>query len=323
MLWLGCSICVLAGAMLLLMALPGRPTRGEAFVGAHLVTGPIALVFGAGAALVLWQAPLPAAVALVLLLLAPGFLVGLTFLPLAACGGRRARLVKAVVLVVVASPFAIGHGAAAHAALPWAGALVLAAVGAGGSWVLVEQPWRRLRARVAAALRTGAREPSAWEREQAEWQRGEWAKVPADASVAALLPHARSLAPDVRTACHERLAAHADLDAALATALRAPEPSDALWYVAHLYPRSRRPFAAPIAELLARLRATWPERLRADPHERPWTGDLLPTFECAVAVLLAGGDVRAELRAWHAELATMPKFTGLAKDLARWLKKAG
>lgn len=317
-------LCALAGVLLLVMTLPGRSMRGEAFVGAHLVTGPMALAFTLGAVAVQFAAPLPFAWANALLALCwPGVVVGLTFLPLAAYGGRRAPLVKTVMPVVVAAPFLLGHGGAWHAAVPWFGAGALASVGLGGTWVLLEQPLRRWRMRLGRALSASPPEPSAWEREQAEWQRGEWRKVPVAAGVATLLQHARSLAPEVRAACHERLVAHPDLDAALAAELRGPQPAEALWYIAHHYPRSRQVFAAPIRELLASLRATWPERLRADTHERPWTGDLMPALECAVAVLVAGGDVRAELRAWQQELASLPKFRGMAQELARWLAKQG
>jgi hypothetical protein len=320
MLLLGSIVCAGAGALLLLLTLGARPTRGENLTAAHLVTGPMAIVFTIGVGIVSWAAPLPSALALVVLgLLAPGAIVGLTFLPLAAYGGRHARIVKAAAAVVVAAPFLLGHGAAVHTLLPWVGAAVLAAVGIAGTWFVLELPLRRLRARFA--LRRGPAQPSEWEDSQAAWQRGEWAKVPPDATVAALLPHARALAPDVQAACHERLAAHPELDAALAAALRGEETSDALWYLTHHYPRARQPFAAPMRELLARRRANWPDRLRADSHPRPWTGDVMAALECAAAVLLAGGDVRAELLAWHAEFTTMPKFRDIAKGIERLLKR--
>jgi hypothetical protein len=321
--WVADVLCSIAGVLLLLLTLPGRPARGEALVGAHLYTGPVALLYGAGVAFALWVAPLPLAAVVSLTAALPLVVVGMTFLPLAAHVRGPVRGVKAAMCAVVAAPFAMTHGAELRASLPIAGAVVVAAVAAVTAWELAAPRLRRLGGRALLRLRGGAREPSEWERGQAEWQRGEWARVPTDAGVPVLLSHARSLAPDVRTACHERLAAHADLDAALAAALRGEAPADALWYLAHHHPRSRAAFAAPVAELLARLRTTWPERLRADPHPRPWTGDLLPALECAVAVLHAGGDVRAELRAWQRELATIPALRGVATELARWLKKAG
>jgi hypothetical protein len=306
MLWFATVLCALAGGLLAAMAIHGKPSRGEALVGAHLATGPMALAFVAGCALMVVAAPLPSTAALVTLgVCAPGLVITATLAPLAAYGGRRAALAKLAVGVLVAAPFAVGHGGALHASLPWAGAASLALAGIGGTALLLESPFRRLRGRLAARFGAAAREPSA------------------DAPVAALLGHARSLAPDVRDACHARLAAHADLDRALTAQLAAGELGEALWYLAHHYPRSRAPFAAAIGALLASLRTTWPARMRDDPHPRPWTGDLLPALECALAVLFAGGDVRSELRAWQAELAAMPKFAGLAKDLARNLAKAG
>lgn len=324
MLWLGYFLCALAGAVLLVMALHGRPSRGESLVGAHLATGPFAIVFCVGMGLVLWAAPLPSLAAnTALAVLVPGAVVGMTFLPLAAYGTRRTGVVRVAVAGAVAAPFTIGHGALWHELVPWLGALALAAVGAGGTWLLVEHPMRRLCGRLRATLGGGAaRAPSAWETEQAAWQRGEWAKVPVDAGVGVLLAHARSLAPDVRAACHARLAAVPDLDAALAEQLRGEQPAEALWYAAHHHPRSRAALAPALVDLLARLRQTWPNRMRNDPHPRPWTGDLLPALECAIAVLRDGGDVREELHAWQRELASMPKLKDVAKDLSRWLARA-
>src|SRR5690349_10072122 len=101
MLWLGSFACAVAGALLLMMALRGRPTRGESFVGAHLVTGPVALVFYAGTVMVLWpMLPRTAMAVALLVLLSPGFVVGMTFLPLIAYGRRNARLAKVAAAVV-------------------------------------------------------------------------------------------------------------------------------------------------------------------------------------------------------------------------------
>jgi hypothetical protein len=322
MLLIGSLLCAIAGVMLLGISLAGRPTRGENLVGSHLVTGPGAIAFTLGAILVQVACPLPTNAANVTLgLLWPAILVGVTFLPLASYTRRGAVAAKVAMVVVVAAPFLLGHGGRVHPSLAWLGAGVLATLGLTNLWALVGYRMRRW---LAPLWRLGrAPQPSEWERNQAAWQRGQWQQVPADASVAMLLCHARSLAPDVRAACHARLAAHADFEPGIAAALRSEQPGQALWYVTHHCPRSPSTFAAPVRELLARLRATWPERLRHDPHPRPWAGDLIDALDCATAVLLAGGDVRAELQAWQQELATMPKFARLAKQLGRWLRKAG
>ena len=315
-------LCALAGGLVLLMTWGARPTRGENLTAAHLVTGPIAIVFVLGGVLVQIAAPLPMFLANVVLGFAwPGTLVAMTFLPLGASSRRHALVPKVAAPLIVGSPFLLGLGPLLHPAMPWAGAGVLTLVGAYGGYVVVVDPLRRWVLRQVNSLRP--RQPSEWERNQAEWQRGEWRKVPADAPIATLLQHARSLAPDVREACHARLAAHTELAAGVVDALRSADPSYALHYVTHNVPHSRADFAPAINELLATLRRTWPKRLRNDSHPNPWTGDLIPAFDCAIAVLVAGGDTRAELRAWQEELASMPKFQGTAKELARWLKKAG
>lgn len=321
MLWFGTVLCALGGMLLAALALPGKPTRGENLIGAHLYTAPLALAFTIGALCVLLGAPLPhPAASWVLGLSLPGLLPAMTLLPLAAHGHRHALLAKAAVLLVVLAPFALGHGGNLHAALPWLGAGVLVLVAAAGLWGVFGSWLRRRLARWTAGLRRRA--PSAFEVEQGDWQRRQWLAVPPVASVEVLLGHARALAPDVRTACQQRLLAHPDLEAGLAAALRGPEPGAALWYLRHCYPRAKAPFAAPLVELLAGMRRTWPERLRADSHPRPWTGDLLPALECAVAVLREGGEVRDELLAWQGELAALPPFAELAQDLERELARA-
>ncbi len=324
MLLLADVVCAIAAVLLLMMTLRGRPMNGEAFVGAHRITGPFALAFTLGTGLVLVAAPLPSTLANVALgLLLPGTFVAMTFLPFVAYGRRGAWLVKLLMPFVVATPFGLGHGGAVHAMMPWFAAAVLALLSLTTTWSLVGQPLRRWCSRLWHALIPRPHQPSQWELGQMEFHRDAWQKVPEDANVRALLAHARSLAPEVRAACHQRLAAREDLDQALAAELLGANPGEALWYLVNGYPRSRQPFAPTLTALLARLRATWPAKMREDPHPRPWTGDLMLVLECSVAVLMAGGDVRAELRSWQAELATMPKFRGQAKELARWLKKAG
>jgi hypothetical protein len=321
MLWLGYLLCTIAGAALTLMAAAGRPTRGENMVGSHLVTGPSALLFTLGTLLVLLAAPLPHTAANVAMYLAlPGLVVGMTFLPLAAYG-HNTWPIKLLVPLIAAAPAALGHGAAVHAALPWLGAALLAVPAVGSTGMLLRRPLQRLRGRVQRLLRPGSRKPSEWELGQYEFHRTAWQKVPADAGVGALLAHARSLAPDVREACHARLAAHPELGPGLAQALAGEHPSNALWYLQHHMKGDRATFAEPVAALLAHLRETLPDRMRHDDHPHPWTGDLMPALECGLEVLRAGGGVRAELEAWQRELASQPKFAREAKQLARWLAK--
>ncbi|MBL8754159.1 MAG: hypothetical protein JNK15_12735 [Planctomycetes bacterium] len=317
-------LCGIAGCLMLVMALTARPTRGENLTGAHLVTGPIAIAFTLGGVLVHVAAPLSTTWANVLLGIAwPGVLVATALLPLAGYGRKGGWVGKVAVPAIVAAPFLLGYGAAWHAAVPSAGGAVLMLVGLAGLWPIVQMPLRRLRWRLMRLVPFRSRQPSDWEAGQAEWQRGEWRKLPPDAPVAELLGHVRSLAPDVRAECHARLAALADLDEQLANALAGPMPGNPLWYVAFHYPRSRRPLAAAIVDLLARMRATLPNSLREDPHPRPWSGDLMPALEAALTVLRDGGDVRAELEEWHRELATMPKFAREAKHLRRAMQKVG
>lgn len=325
MLAIGYVLCGLGGASLTAMAMGGRPTRGENMVGTHLITGPMALAFTLGALLVaLATGVTPTALAVAFYATLPGLAIGMTILPLAAYG-RRTGIIKLAVPCVVAAPFAIGHGAALHPMLPNAGAAVLSLIGAASTWMMLGYRVRRFISSIRHRLfgRFRQRAPSGWDLQQGNWQREQWQKVPADASVEQLLPHARALAPDVREACHARLLAHPDLVAGLIAGMQGGDPGMVFWYLTFHYPRAKAPFAKAIGDALAAMRATMPQRLRHDDHPRPWTGELVPALECATAVLLDGGDVRDELQAWQRELAAMPKFAGLAKQIGRWLKKAG
>ena len=108
-------VCALAGAFLPLLTWSGRPLRGEAFMGSHLISGPAAIAFSVGTGRVLWAAPLPATWAnVVLALLLPGKVIAMTFLPLAAFLRHGARTVKLVTPYILLAPFGLGHGAALH-----------------------------------------------------------------------------------------------------------------------------------------------------------------------------------------------------------------
>ena len=323
MLWFGTTLCLVAGVFLVGAAIVGRPTRGEAFVGAHLVTGPLAIVDCIGWGCVLWARPLPVTAANVAMIAAwPGSLIAITFLPLAAYGGRSAGVAKVACCAVAAAPLALGLGTQLHPALVWTGAAVLASCGFGGAWLVVGVWTRPMRARVVWWLRGGRSTPSSWEVQQAEWQRGQWRSVPPDADVASLLPHARSLAADVKTQCLERLASRKDLDEAIGGELLGPEPTDALWYVTHHFPRSRQSLVGPVHQLLSSTRARWEARQADSTRRAEPSGNPVAILDCAIAVLLDGGDLGDELRAWCSILSRMPGCERMAKVTERWLRKA-
>ncbi len=48
----------------------------------------------------------------------------------------------------------------------------------------------------------------------------------------------------------------------------------------------------------------------------------MPILECAISVLLDGGDLAEELRAWCSLLSRTPGYEQIAKETARWIAKA-
>jgi hypothetical protein len=318
---------VLADLLLVLAALPllhlvvrARPMRGESFVGMHLLTLPIALVLAFAWGIHLAVEPLPWPSANVLLwVFWPGHVVAMVVLPMAAYGGRGAQFARVACVAALAAAALIGHGGAWNAALPVVGAAVTAMLGAGGTLAVLLPLLQLVRRKIPFRLRRGPREPSEFERTQAEFQRDAWQKVPADAGVEVLLGFTRSFAPEVQGECLERLRTRADLVPALGAVLTGECPDDALHYVVHQFPHPRGPLAPAVAAMLAARRREIERNIaRGD--------DQLPVFtvgalECGLAVLEDGGDILGELTAWRELLGRVRGGAPFAKTLARWMRK--
>lgn len=317
-------LCGLAAVPLLLLLVTARPMRPEYFMGTHLVSGPIALVLAASWALHLVATPLPGILPNVVLgLLWPGFVIMMTGLPWSAYRNRKANGVKLACVAILLAPVALGHGAAWHPFVPWLGGALIALVGLSGTWVVVGQFVRRRVFKLLLMTGLVRRPPSQFDEGQRKVQRERWKALPVDAPVSELLGFARSLAPEVRKEALERLAARADLEAAVATALQRSDLWAAYLYVVQDYPRSRAPLAPTVVALLSERRKQWTDRLSADANAVPDTGEIMPFLECALAILRDGGAVSAELAAWKDLLAAHRKLAGLAKELARAIRKVG
>lgn len=296
----------------LAMLLSAKPTRGENLTGIHLVLGPAALPPAIALALFLvvgpfgWFAALPWA-------LLPGIWLTLAALPAIATGPRRIRTWKAVGVTALLSVGAVGARVDAAPWLPWIGFVVVAACGV-ASYATIGKAWLGPRLRRASA----SREPSEWEIGQAEFQRKEWAKA-APTTVATLLPFCRSLAPDVRAECLQKLAAHPDLDAELGTGLARRDEFDALHYLVHHYPRPRRTMARAVNERLADEHRRWAPLLSRRDDETRWLGNIVPLLDAGVAVLKDGGDVREPLARWRDTLVANPRYRPLGQQIAKYL----
>ncbi len=309
--WLADVLLLLTGGPLVVMACRA-PARRPRFVdGDFVITAPLAFGMVLAALLHLVFAPLPWWPShLLLAALAPGCWLTMTLLPLVARNRLRARAKQAragCLLACVATEL-LGRGSRLHPWAPWLGAVVLAALGTGGTCLLLERPLRR---GCRALLRLVGLAPPALtsaERSAADRQRQAWRELAPNLGGSGLFAFARSLAPEVRAQCLARLAAAPDLDRLTAVGLSGPDAADVLAYVCHDYPRSRVALAAATAAMLAARRAQWPEH-------RDRTGDLESLLTCGIAVLRDGGDLRQALEAWLPLLAGRAEFAELERTL--------
>lgn len=306
--------------LLLLLCLPGRPTRGENFVGFHLVTTPLALASAASMLLgLLVHGVAPAWFAVLAYTSLPGYVLALVVLPFACFERRRARLAKLLVCVAVVGSVLLAAGP--HLA-PWA-AVAGAAVEVtyGGFTTLLVAGWG-LRNRVRRWWpRRRVASGSDFESRQAVWQREQWQKLPPDALVAQLLGFVRSFDRDVQSQCVQRLEATPDLAARLDEVLRQPHDNDAPFYLVHHGAKVRTQVVGGVNAMLDRQLAEARERLRRSrDDERPFLGNFAGTLEAGVAVLQAGGDVRAALQRWVEFLLQVPSHQRLGKQLQGYLR---
>lgn len=303
----------------LAMVLSAKPTRGENLTGIHVVTGPAAL---------------PAALAAALhLLLArdmlggwtwlgfgalPGHWVAMLALPIVATDRRHGTAVKAFAALAWASIGALGNPLASAPWLPWLGFAPIVVLGFAVYGAALRSPVRRVVSRLPIAR--GGRPPSEWELSQAEFQRGEWRRLPPEAGLDQLLPFVRSFAPEVKDECLRRIAARTDLAGAMAAALASDDDSTVLHYVVHHYPRPRRELAAAMSERLDRELARWTTVMARPDGASKWFGNLVGVLDAGVAVLRDGGNVEAPLRRWAHALADHPEYRALGRQVGKYLR---
>lgn len=319
-LFVAAVLALVSGCLLLRLCLPGRPTRGENFMGFHRVTTPLALA-SAGSMLLglLVHGVAPAWFATVAYATLPGHVLALIVLPFACYDRRHALLAKLLVsLAVVGSGLLV---AGPHLA-PWAAAAGAAVeVGYGGFTTVLLAAWG-LRNRVRRWWpRRRVASGDDFESRQAVWQREQWQKLPPDASVAQLLGFVRSFDRDVQSQCVQRLEATPDLAARLDELLRQPHDNDAPFYLVHHGAKVRTQVVGGVNAMLDRQLAEARERLRRSrDDERPFLGNFFGTLEAGVAVLQAGGEVRAALQRWIEFLLQVPSHQRLAKQLQGYLR---
>ena len=305
-------LLALSGALSLLLAFEKR--RGpEGPVGAHLITGPLAIAQALAAAIGIANQDLApfGLPTWPLYLCLPGAIVALTILPFLAMERRWRTLARTgLVAAIAGSALAILGPLLA----PWAtllGNSLVLLTGLSGYATLLAWRLRTLQQRVDAVV-SEQRSQDEFRTRQAAWQLGEWQKVPPNAELWQLIQFACALHPEVAQQCHDRIAALPELDDKMTALLRTDWAPHALRYVQRHYPRSRAPLAAALGPFLAAECQRWAEHLRTAPEPQNWAGNLQSLLDCAAAVIADGGDLREPMRRWHTMLRQVRRLDGLA-----------
>ena len=308
-------VAVISGALLVVLAVTAKPTRGENLMGFHLVTTPLGLAQALAALLgLLAHGVEPAWLGWLAGLLLPGYGFAMLALPFACFDRRGVTPARAAVLAT----FAVVDGPFVTAWASSVGAGVVAVYG--GIAVAMAANWwlgPKLRRMVRSHQPAG---PDEWQQKQGEWQREQWQQVPADATAGRLLEFVRAFAPEVKAMSVQRLAALQDLLEQIAHLLRTSERSDAPHYVVHHWPGRRADLAGAMRDHLELMLADAKQRLRKDRGPKPFLGNYAGSLDAAIAVQQDGGDVHAALQRWHDFLASVPSHRQVAKQLVRYLR---
>jgi hypothetical protein len=311
------NLLLLAGAgPMLVLVLADRRTGPEGPVGAHMITGPLALAQVLAMALALWAGTmtgtgwLAPAVGWSL----PGYFVALLALPIVALERRRRSYVMPTVVASLAGCALVVDGAAWRSELAFVGGALVLAAGAIGYGILLAMWLQSVNNRARAAAAEIERDDK-FQREQSAWQLGEWRKLPKDAELWQLIQFVHALHPEVEAECQARIAALPDLDAKMAALLRTGWAEHALRYVAREYPHSRRALAPALAPFLDAECRKWEEQLRTAPRPETWSVNLDKYVECIRAVIADGGDLQAQAARWRKMLRSIRGLSPLAQQL--------
>jgi len=317
MLVLANVLLLLAGGLGLLLVLSLRRSGPEGPVGAHMVTAPLALGQAAAVACGLAGGSVAGmgALATVVGVALPGYVVAMTIVPIAALSERWRVPVRLATVAVVAGAALVIHGNEVGPLAAWSGAAALAAMGAGGYGVLLAW-WVQVERNRARAAQAEVGRMDEFRASQSAWELGEWQKLPADAELWQLIQFAHAHHPEVRAQCQARMRALPDLDRRMDELLRTGWAEHALHYVAVDYPHSRASLAAALAPFLDAECDKWAAHLRDAAMPHTWSVNLAKYVDCMRAVLADGGDLHAQAARWRTMLRSIRGLGPLADGLA-------
>lgn len=291
-------------------------TRGggpEGPVGAHMVTGPFAILAAVALGLGLasgvpaaFPAGLPGALAL------PGLVVGLTALPITALSPRHRTLSRLGVLAPFAGGFLLFAEPTALQIVGCVGVLATSLVGYGMLLALFVQNERN-RARAAVHEREQMDE---FAKSQAAYQLGEWRKLPVDAELWQLIQFTHGFHPGVTAECHARIAALPGLEGEMKKLLGTGWAEHSLSYLRDHYPLPLPPLVPELTAYLDKQCDEWRESLRGT-HPGSWWANLQKPVAVAARCAAQGGDLRAVMGKWAAMLKGQRGLEGLHAEAAR------
>ncbi len=285
----------------------------EGPVGAHMITLPLALVQAVGLGFgvhggLLADTVLPAAALYAAL---PGYVVAMLFLPILTNAPRQRFLMRAgVALALGGGALAFAGAATSTAPLALVGALGPLVVGGVGCFVVLQFFAQQAR-NAAAQASADAERMDRFEREQSEFQRSEWAKLPPQPELWQLIQFTHAMAPEVRAEARAKLAALPDLEGAMRDLLGTGWAKHAIDTLRDAYPLSLAPLLPALAPLYRREAKSWESSL-AGPNPGSWCGNLAPWIDVAERAAKDGADVRACMTSWAHLLAGKPGLESLA-----------
>jgi hypothetical protein len=319
MLILANLLLLAGGGLMILMAASMKGSGPEGPVGAHMVTAPLAIAqalavaFGLAAGCFAGLPPgfgwLGTAVGCAL----PGYVVGLTVLPILVLDQRWREWARAGVFAAVAGCFATIDGAQVAIGVAIAGGVLVLAGGGFGYGLLLALWWQMEKGREATA-RADAERMQTFDVEQRAFELGEWQKLGTNAELWQLIQYAHARHDDVRTQCQQRIRELPDLDAKMDALLRTGWAEHALDYVVRDYPHGRAPLVAALAPFLDAECSRWESYLKDAPTPDTWGGNLLKYVDTIRVVQADGGDLRAQAERWRTMLRG---FGGLAPLASR------
>lgn len=291
------NLLLAACAFVLLGIALAKSGGHEGPVGAHMVTGPFALLHAVVVAIAAWNgafALVPgqgwtAGAAL------PGSVIALTALPILAIGPRdRFHPARLLVVAILAATFLLIDTTGVLQVVGAAGVLLSGLVGYGFVGALFV---RSVRNDIASAHQDRERMDS-FRANQAEFHRNEYAKLPAEAELWQLIPLVHAFDPEVQRLVRERIAAMPGLESKMIDLLGTGWGEHAVDYLVAGYPLPLRPLAPAYAKLLDVQREHWTTTLRSAERPDTWSANIERFFVLADKIVRDGGRLGPELRGW-------------------------